>query len=224
MTRTSANNSAKEQTRESRAMPDGKRAAPWRTAAICLVVVAGMGAAAYGAVPLYRIFCQVTGFGGTTQQADAAPDTVLDRQVTVRFDASLAKGLNWQFKPAQRSVTVNVGEVGLAFYRAKNLSEHPVIGTASFNVTPLKAGSYFTKIDCFCFTEQRLEPGQEMDMPVQFFIDPEIVEDANLDEITTITLSYTFHRAHDTLAEATDTTAYPGRVNSAPTEGNKSFN
>ena len=203
--------------------PPVSRGAPLRTAAICLAVVTGMGAMAYGAVPLYRIFCQVTGFGGTTQQADAAPQTVLDRQVTVRFDASLAKGLDWQFKPAQHSVNVKVGEVGLAFYRAKNLSDHPVVGTASFNVTPLKAGSYFTKIDCFCFTDQRLEPGQEMDMPVQFFVDPEIAEDANLDDVTTITLSYTFHQAHETLAEVNDN-AFPDPAGSGQPDANKSFN
>lgn len=223
MTRPAPDNPATGQRRPDGTQPPAARTAPLRTAAICLAVVAAMGAMAYGSVPLYRIFCQVTGFGGTTQQADAAPQTILDRQVTVRFDASLAKGLDWQFKPAQHSMSVKVGEVGLAFYRAKNLSDHPVVGTASFNVTPLKAGSYFTKIDCFCFTDQRLEPGQEMDMPVQFFVDPEIVEDANLDEVTTITLSYTFHQAHETLAEVNEN-IFPDRARSGRTDENKSFN
>lgn len=171
-----------------------------RTAFICLAVVVGMIGMSYAAVPLYRIFCQVTGFGGTTQTADIAPDEILDRRMEVRFDASIAKGLDWKFKPAQSSVTVQVGEVGLAFYRAKNLTENPITGTASFNVTPAKAGAYFTKIDCFCFTDQTLQPGQEMDMPVQFFVDPAIAEDENLAEVKTITLSYTFHRVGEKLA------------------------
>lgn len=176
-----------------------------RTATICVALVFGMVGLSYAAVPLYRIFCQVTGFGGTTQTAEMAPDEVLERRMEVRFDASIARGLDWKFKPAQHSVELQVGEVGLAFYRAKNLSDRPIIGTASFNVTPLKAGAYFTKIDCFCFTEQRLEPGQEMDMPVQFYIDPEIAEEVNLDEVKTITLSYTFHEANEKLAGAFET-------------------
>ncbi len=155
-------------------------------------VVAGMLGLSYAAVPLYRIFCQVTGYGGTTQKAKAAPGTVVDRKITVRFDANLAHGMPWAFKPAQQGLTVKLGESALAFYEAENLTSKPLRGTATFNVTPEAAGSYFNKIECFCFTEQRLEPGERVDMPVSFFIDPEILKDQDAKEITEITLSYTF--------------------------------
>jgi cytochrome c oxidase assembly protein subunit 11 len=155
-------------------------------------VVAGMVGLSYAAVPLYELFCQVTGFGGTTQRADAAPQQVLDRDVTVRLDADVGHGLSWKFQPLQRDVTLKVGEEALAFYRATNLSDKAVVGMATFNVTPDKAGQYFNKIACFCFTEQRLEPGQSIDMPVTFFVDPRIAEDRNLDDVANITLSYTF--------------------------------
>ncbi len=172
--------------------------------AVCLTVVVGMVGAAYASVPLYRLFCQVTGFGGTTQTADILPDKVLDRVMTVRFDSNVDAALNWNFKPVERSVDVNVGEAKLAFYRAENKSNETIVGTASFNVTPLKAGIYFTKVDCFCFTEQVLSPGEVVDMPVTFFVDPQIAEDRGLDDVTTITLSYTFFRVDDpeTVAQA----------------------
>lgn len=171
-----------------------------RTAGLCAVAVAGMIGLSYASVPLYRIFCQMTGFGGTPQKAEAGPDQILPRQVTVRFDASVARGLAWEFTPAQAPQHLKVGEVGLAFFRAKNLSDGPLSGTASFNVTPAKAGAYFSKIECFCFTEQRLEAGQEIDMPVQYFIDPAIEQDENMHDVKTITLSYTFHQTHPKLA------------------------
>lgn len=171
-----------------------------RTAGLCAVAVAGMIGLSYASVPLYRIFCQMTGFGGTPQKAEAGPDQILLRQVTVRFDASVARGLAWEFAPAQAPQHLKVGEVGLAFFRAKNLSDGPLSGTASFNVTPAKAGAYFSKIECFCFTEQRLEAGQEIDMPVQYFIDPAIEQDENMHDVKTITLSYTFHQTHAKLA------------------------
>lgn len=142
----------------------------------------------------------MTGFGGTTQKAQAAPEQVLTRQIVVRFDASVAKGLNWQFTPEQGPQTIKIGEVGLAFFRAKNLTDAPLSGTASFNVTPAKAGAYFSKIECFCFTEQQLAAGQEIDMPVQYFIDPSIAEDENMHDVKTITLSYTFHHTHPKVA------------------------
>lgn len=164
------------------------------TAIVALCVSAGMVGAAYAAVPLYKIFCQVTGYGGTTQVASAAPEKVLDRRIVVRFNADVDKALPWAFRPEQKQVTLKVGEQALAFFRARNDSGKPVVGTASFNVTPDKAGQYFNKVQCFCFTEQRLEPGQEVDMPVTFFIDPAIADDPNLDEVKTITLSYTFFR------------------------------
>lgn len=157
-------------------------------------VVVGMLGLSYAAVPLYRIFCQVTGFGGTTQQVEAASDEVLDQKIIVRFDSNVAKGLNWEFKPVQRTVEIKIGETALAFYKARNTSDKPVTGTASFNVTPEVAGSYFSKIECFCFTEQLLQPGQEIDMPVQFFVDPEITRDVSTRDIKEITLSYTFHQ------------------------------
>ena len=161
-------------------------------------VAIGMVGLAYASVPLYRLFCQVTGYGGTTQVATEAPESetpVSDRVITVRFNADTAKDLPWRFRPAQRQVTVRIGETALAFYRATNTGGRRLTGTATFNVTPQKAGIYFSKIECFCFTKQTLAPGQEAEMPVSFFIDPDILDDRNLDEVRTITLSYTFFKA-----------------------------
>ena len=146
---------------------------------------------------LYDIFCRVTGYGGTPQVADVAPDQVFDRTVTVRFNADHARNLPWQFNPVQPSVDVKVGQDKLAFYTAENLSDEPVTGMAIFNVAPPKAGIYFAKVDCFCFIEQTLEPGQQVDMPVSFFIDPEFMTDSNMDDVTSITLSYTFYNQTD---------------------------
>lgn len=164
-----------------------------RVAATCVAVVVGMVGLSYAAVPLYRLFCDVTGFGGTTQRAESVDGPVLDRTMTVRFDANVGAGLPWEFQPVERRISVRVGEQALAYYRATNHSDRPVTGSAVFNVTPPLAGAYFTKIECFCFTEQRLEPGQSVDMPVAFFIDPDIAEDADLKTLGTITLSYTFY-------------------------------
>ena len=166
----------------------------------CLGIVAGMGAMSYAAVPLYEAFCRVTGYGGTTQRADAAPDVVSDRAMTIRFDSTTSNALPWTFTPDQKRMSVKVGESSLAFYTAVNNSDVPVVGTATFNVTPLKAGLYFSKIDCFCFEEQRLDPGEKAIMPVSFFVDPEINDDRNLDEIKTITLSYTFFKMEEQTA------------------------
>jgi cytochrome c oxidase assembly protein subunit 11 len=157
-------------------------------------VVAFMVALSFAAVPLYDTFCRVTGWGGTTQVADASADEVLKRKITVRFDASTARGFPWEFKPEQVSQTLRIGETGLAYYEATNLSDKPVIGTASFNVQPAKAGLYFMKVECFCFTEQRLEPGETMSMPVTYYIDPELADEKRLDDVREITLSYTFYR------------------------------
>jgi cytochrome c oxidase assembly protein subunit 11 len=164
------------------------------TAAIAGGVVAGMLGLAYASVPLYRLFCQVTGFGGTPLIADGASETVGERVVKVRFNADTAAGMPWRFRPAQREISVRVGENALAFYRAENPTDAAVTGQASYNVTPAKAAPYFNKIDCFCFTEQRLDAGASADMPVSFFVDPAISEDPTLDDVTTITLSYVFFR------------------------------
>ena len=169
-----------------------------RNAPVALLLcglVAGMVGLSFAAVPLYRLFCQVTGFGGTTQVAEVAPASASERLVTIRFNADVNPELPWRFQPEQPEVTVKVGEQGLAFYKARNISERPVTGTATFNVTPLKAGPYFAKVECFCFQEQRLVAGEEMEMGVSFFVDPAILEDRNLDDVKTITLSYTFFRA-----------------------------
>lgn len=163
-----------------------------RTMLTLFGVVAGMVGLSFASVPLYRIFCQVTGFGGTTQVGEAVSEgKVGDRVVKVRFD-SMTNGLPWRFFPEQREVSVRVGESRLAFYRAENIADYPVSGTATFNVTPLKAGQYFVKIECFCFTEQRLTPGESVDMPVTFYVDPSIENDPNMADVSTITLSYTF--------------------------------
>ena len=163
-----------------------------KTAAIVAGVVAGMVGLSFAAVPAYRAFCQITGFDGTTQRAEKPADKVLSRKITVRFDATVGQGLPWAFTPEQVSQTLHVGETGLAFYAAENLTDAPVTGRATFNVQPAKAGLYFMKVECFCFTEQKLKPRERVSMPVTYFIDPAIADAPNLDDVNTITLSYTF--------------------------------
>ena len=182
-----------------------------RTALALFAVVGGMVGLSYASVPLYQLFCQVTGYGGTTQVSDATakavPAAMQGKTVTIAFDANVARDLNWDFRPEQRRVTLHAGEQALAFYSAKNEESTPVTGTASFNVTPHKAGIYFTKIDCFCFTEQTLQPGQQVDMPVQFYVDPEFFTDPNTKDVREIVLSYTFHRAADAAPAVQKTSA-----------------
>ncbi|TAG15185.1 MAG: cytochrome c oxidase assembly protein [Rhodobacterales bacterium] len=143
--------------------------------------------------PFYDWFCRVTGFGGTTAVAETGADTILDQTVKVRFDASLEQGMSWTFKPVVHSMDIRIGETGLAFYEAHNPTNRPVAGTASFNVYPYAAGGYFTKIECFCFTEQVLQPGETVQMPVSFYVDPAIVDDPDGMFVQEIVLSYTFH-------------------------------
>lgn len=169
-----------------------------RNTALALMLgglVFGMIGVAFAAVPLYRLFCQVTGYGGTTQVSASAPAEAGERIIKVRFNADVHRDLPWRFWPEQREVTLRVGEPGLVFYGAQNLSGQAVVGTATFNVTPLKAGQYFNKVQCFCFDEQELAPGETARLGVSFFVDPAITEDRNLDEVTAITLSYTFFRS-----------------------------
>jgi cytochrome c oxidase assembly protein subunit 11 len=160
-------------------------------AAGLLCVIAAMGTLVYYAVPLYRLFCQVTGFGGTTQVSVAAPGATALPPVTVRFDANVATDLPWRFSPPA-AVELRPGEERQIAYTAVNTGSEPVLGTATFNVTPAKVGLYFNKIECFCFTEQLLMPGERKDFPVTFFVDPAIADDPNAAEVRTITLSYTF--------------------------------
>jgi cytochrome c oxidase assembly protein subunit 11 len=158
-----------------------------RTIAIaCVSFFVCMIGAAYASVPLYTLFCQVTGYGGTTQRVEQYSDTILDRTIKVRFDANTANGLPWDFKPVQREVTVRIGETAMIKYEGRNLFDQTTFGRASFNVSPGRAGAYFNKVQCFCFT------GEDMEMPVVFFVDPEIVNDPDLKDVKTITLSYTF--------------------------------
>ena len=164
-----------------------------RTLAQTVSVVIFMGAMAWASVPFYNWFCKVTGFGGTPLTAEAGSDVILDKTIKVRFDASRDKGFQWEFKPMQKQMELRIGETGLAFYEAYNPTDRVVAGTASYNVAPFAAGSFFIKIDCFCFTEQVLQPGERVEMPVSFFIDPEIVNDPDAKYIHTITLSYTFY-------------------------------
>lgn len=166
-----------------------------RTAVIFAMLVVAMVGLAYASVPLYRMFCQVTGFGGTTMKnvGAEAPGAVVGKIVSVRFDANVSPALPWEFKPERHVERVAVGARDMAFYTAKNLSDQPVTGTATFNVTPAQAGQYFTKIQCFCFTEQTLRPGEKMRMPVVFYVDPKILDDPDASRIEEITLSYTFY-------------------------------
>jgi cytochrome c oxidase assembly protein subunit 11 len=169
----------------------GKRATLWGLLGVLAVM---FGLTAYSET-LYRMFCEATGYGGTTRVATGESGRVLDRTVKVRFNADVAPGLPWTFRPAQREIAVRVGERGLAFFTATNNSDRPITGQATFNVTPEKTGQYFNKVQCFCFTEQTLEPHQTVQMPVSFFIDPDIAANRNADDVTDIILSYTFFRA-----------------------------
>lgn len=162
------------------------------TASIAACVILLMVGLTAASVPLYRLFCQVTGYGGTTQVAKDTVPGALERTIRVRFDAGIGDNLPWSFQPAEREIEVRIGEENLAFYRAVNRADQPIVGSATFNVTPHKAGPYFSKIACFCFTEQVLEPGAAVDMPVSFFVDPAILDDADTRDLDTITLSYTF--------------------------------
>ena len=162
-----------------------------RLAATLAALVFGMVGVSYAAVPLYTLFCRVTGYGGTTQRAEHGADTVLDREITVRFDANVL-GLPWSFAPERAQVRARLGETVLVNFVAENRSKLATTGTASFNVQPDAAGSYFNKIECFCFTEQALGPGERVEMPVQFFVSPDLAGDRHLETVRTITLSYTF--------------------------------
>ncbi|MDA8233174.1 MAG: cytochrome c oxidase assembly protein [Magnetospirillum sp.] len=164
------------------------------TVLLAVFVVAVMVGLVSASVPLYRAFCRVTGAGGTPQVAAAAPGAQSARTIVVRFDTSVARGMPWRFEPKQRSMSVHLGEQALAVFTATNESDEPVVGNATFNITPDKAGKYFDKIQCFCFSEQRLEPHQSVDMPVVFFVDPAIATDPHTGEVGTLTLSYTFFR------------------------------
>jgi cytochrome c oxidase assembly protein subunit 11 len=164
-------------------------------ATACGVFVAAMVGAAYAAVPLYNWFCRTTGFGGTTQVATAAPSHILDRKLKIRFDGNVAGGLPWRFEPEQNSIEVRIGEVVTVSYTVVNESARETVGVASYNVSPPTAGIYFSKINCFCFTDQRLKAGEKRDMTVVFFVDPELVKDWEQDRLDTITLSYTMYPA-----------------------------
>jgi len=164
-----------------------------KTALGLVGVVITMGALAWASVPFYNWFCRVTGFGGVTQEADSGSDVVLDQTIKVRFDASKDRDMPWEFKPMQVEMELKIGETGLAFFEAYNPTDRVVAGQASYNVAPFSAGYFFTKIACFCFSEQILQPHERAIMPVSFYVDPEIVDDPDAKFVHTITLSYTFH-------------------------------
>jgi len=179
------------------AKPKSSRRRDLAVAASCGLFAGMMLGAAYAAVPLYDWFCRVTGFGGTTQVATSGPAEILDRTITVRFDANVAGGLPWKFEPEQTIVKARLGEVVTAMYRMTNLSARDTAGQASYNVTPLSLGAYFHKINCFCFTEQQLKAGERREVPVVFYVDPALVKDSENDALKTITLSYTFYPVRD---------------------------
>ncbi len=183
-----------------------------RTGLMAFALAAAMIGLGFASVPLYRMFCQVTGFGGTTQvasESDAAraAATATDRTISIRFDGSTAGDVPWTFHPSQATDTVQIGQRDLATFVARNDGAETITGTATFNVEPAQAGRYFQKVQCFCFTEQTLEPGQEVTMPVVYFVDPAIMDDEFMANVEQITLSYTFHRAKETVSSALDRTA-----------------
>ena len=152
-----------------------------------------MASASFLSVPFYNWFCKVTGYGGATNVAQKESDIISDKIISVRFDASLEKGLEWEVKPVQRNMTLNLGETGLAFYEAYNPTDKPIAAQASFNVVPFSVGNFFNKIECFCFTEQILQPGEKIKMPVSFYVDPDLINNLESKNVTTVTLSYTFY-------------------------------
>ena len=166
---------------------------PGKTVAQTVGVVLFMGSLAWASVPLYDWFCRVTGFGGATGVAETGSDVVLDQTITVRFDASKERDFPWEFRPMQRKMEVRIGETGMAFYEAYNPTDRPIAGSSSYNVAPFEAGGFFVKIACFCFEEQVLQPGERVEMPVTFFVDPDIVNDRDAKHVPHITLSYTFY-------------------------------
>jgi len=182
-----------------------------QTGALAILAACAMLGLGYAAVPLYDLFCRVTGFGGTTQvatqaQANAAATVGTTREISIRFDASLARDMPWEFAPTQSTDTVRIGQRDIATYVARNDTGRAITGTATFNVEPWQAGAYFNKIQCFCFTEQTLQPGQEVTMPVLYYIDPAILEDDTIADVEQITLSYTFHRAKEPVLASSDRT------------------
>jgi cytochrome c oxidase assembly protein subunit 11 len=178
---------------------------------VSLVLV--MGGLAWASVPFYDWFCRVTGFGGATGVAEAGSDVVLDETITVRFDASKERDFPWEFKPVVRQMELKIGETGLAFYEAYNPTDRAIAGTASYNVAPYEAGGFFSKIDCFCFEMQVLQPGERVQMPVTFYVDPEIVEDRDAKYVHRITLSYTFHETEMPEEQVSLTLDKPTNVN-----------
>lgn len=184
----------------------------------CLGFFAGMVGVAYAAVPLYQLFCQVTGYGGTTQRVEQYSQTVLDRDIKIRFDANTSGGLPWDFAPVERDVTIRIGETTQIAYKAKNVFSRPTAGRASFNVAPAMAGAYFMKVECFCFTDTTLQPGESMDMPVVFYVDPAIVDVPELKDIKTITLSYTFFPLSDDKPAQSAAAAAGSRTTGADTD------
>jgi len=187
-------------------------------------VVLTMVGLSFAAVPLYRVFCQVTGFGGTTQRVAQGAGKVVNRTIEIRFNTDVDNELPWDFHPNQRSITLKVGETGMATFHAHNKGAAKIVGTAVYNVTPEKAGIYFDKIQCFCFTQQMLRPQESADLPVAFFVDPAIAQDRNLDEVTVITLSYKFYKAQSQAfdkaieaGEASPAAKSPGEAGSTPT-------
>ncbi len=191
---------------------------PQRTVAQTVSVVVLMGGLAWASVPFYDWFCRVTGFGGATNVAESESDVILDETIRVRFDASLERDMPWTFKPEVREVEIRIGETGLAFYEAHNPLDVPIAGQASYNVTPYEAGRFFDKIECFCFTEQVLMPGETVMMPVSFFVDPAIVDDREGQYIHTITLSYTFYQI-DLPEEEMQASLAPETLTIEPSDG-----
>jgi len=165
-----------------------------RLALILVTIVLTMVSLSFAAVPFYSWFCKVTGYGGTPQVAAASTGEILDQTISIRFDANVDAGMPWQFKPVQNEMTMRIGETGLAFYEAYNPTDKPIAGQAAYNVAPDVAGAYFTKIQCFCFTQQILQPGERVQMPVTFYVDPQITRDADTKLVRQITLSYTFYQ------------------------------
>lgn len=185
-----------------------------RVAALCVGGVALMVGLSYAAVPLYKLYCQVTGDGGTTQRVEKPSDVVLERKITIRFDANVSKDMPWSFEPVQRTMILKIGETSLAFYKATNHSDHAIKGTAMFNVSPDVAGVHFNKIECFCFKEQTLAAGETVEMPVSFYIDPAIVKDRDAAHLKEITLSYTFYPVDAVAAPAAAVAPGDGRKGS----------